>query len=316
MKYRKLGSSDLNVSVIGLGTWALGGDSYGVTDDKVSVSAIHAAVENGVNLIDTAAVYGRGHSEEVVGAALKGLDRSKIILATKCGNERTPEGGYVRNGKAEAIRKGFEESLMRLQQDYVDLLQVHWPDVNTPLEETFTELAKLQKEGKVRYIGVSNFSPAQMDEAMQFCPIVSLQPPYSLLDRAFEDELQDYCEKRNIGVLSYGSIGAGVLTGKFVDKPVFPQGDTRNRFYAKFFTDEAWPKTAALVDVLRDIAAERKVQTVEAAINWVLKQKAVSTALVGCKTPEQAVMNVKAAEWEITDEENARIEEAYKKIFA
>ena len=316
MRYRKLGKSGIEVSVIGMGTWAIGGDAYGKTDDKQSIEAIHAAVDGGVNLIDTAYVYGSGHSEQVVGQALKGLDRSKIVVATKCGNWRAADGSYYRDGSPAALRRGLENSLTFMGIDYIDLLQFHWPDPNTPIAESFTELNKMVQEGKVRAIGVSNFSCEQMDEAAKVCEICTLQPPYSLLDRAFEDVLQDYCIDHNMGVLSYGSIGAGVLSGKYTSRPTFPEGDTRNRFYAKFFTDEAWPKTAALVDVLREIAAARGVPTVHAAINWVLAQRGVTTALVGAKTAEQAAMNAAAGDWEMTADEVAAIEAAYAKIFA
>jgi len=316
MIYRKLGKSGLEVSVIGMGTWAIGGDSYGKTDDRQSIEAIHAAVDQGVNLIDTAYVYGAGHSEQVVGQALKGLDRSKIVIATKCANWRGEDGSYYRDGSPAALRRGLENSLTFMGIDYIDLLQFHWPDPNTPIAESFIELDKMVKEGKVRAIGVSNFSCEQMDEAAKYCEICTLQPPYSLLDRDFEAVLQDYCVAHDMGVLSYGSIGAGVLSGKYTERPTFPEGDTRNKFYAKFFTDEAWPKTAALVDVLRTIAAERGVPTVHAAINWVLAKKGVTTALVGAKTAEQAIMNAGAGSWEMTAEEVARIEAAYREIFA
>ena len=158
MFYRQLGKSGFKVSVVALGTWAIGGDSYGKTDDKDSIDAIHAAVDAGITLIDTAYAYGSGHSEQVVGEAVKTLDRSKIVIATKCGNWRSPDGGYYRDASPEALRRGLENSLRFLQTDYIDLLQVHWPDPNVPLSVSFTELAKFIQEGKVRAVGVSNFS--------------------------------------------------------------------------------------------------------------------------------------------------------------
>lgn len=315
MHYRQLGNSPLKCSVIGLGTWAMGGDAYGKVDDQVSIDTIHAAVDAGINLIDTAPVYGAGHSEEVVGRGIKGI-RDKVILATKCGNNRTPDGGYERNGDPQQLRRDLENSLRRLDVDTIDLFQFHWPDATRPIAPAFAELEKMRKEGKIRAIGVSNFSCAQMDEVRAVCELASLQPPYSLLDRDFEAELMPYCVEHNIGILSYGSIGAGVLTGKFKERPIFPETDTRSRFYAKFFTEEAWPKTAALVDVLSDVAASRGKPTVHAAINWVLAQPGMTVALVGAKTPEQVRMNAEAGSWEMTAEEVARIEEAYQKVFA
>ena len=312
MIYRKLGNSDLNCSVIGLGTWAMGGDSYGKVDDDVSVKTILAAVDAGINLIDTAQPYGCGHSEEVVGRAVKQLDRSKIIVATKFGSYKYPETGYYRDGSVKMLRKGLEDSLRHLNTDYIDLFQCHWPCTNVPFEETFTEIEKMRQEGKIRVVGVSNFTPEQMDEANQYCKISSLQPPYSLLDRGFETELEGYCLKNNIGVLSYGSIGAGVLTGKYKERPVFPKGDTRNDsgFYKNCYSEENWPHTAALVDVLREVAEARGVPTVHAAINWVLANPSMTVALVGAKTPEQVRMNAAAGSWELTAEEKAKIDKA------
>lgn len=198
--------------------------------------------------------------------------------------------------------------------DYIDLYQVHWPDLDTPFEETFTELNKLREEGKARYIGVSNFSPAQIDEAAKYCPIVSVQPPYSLLKREIEKDVLPYCIEHDMGVLSYGSIGAGALTGKFKEKPVFKEDDERASFYT-FFQEQNWPKTKQMIDTLEEIASSHGKPTVHAAINWVLKQKGISVALVGARTPEQVRMNAQAADWELTDEENAKILQAYDKIF-
>lgn len=314
MLYRKLGNSDLNCSVIGLGTWAMGGDSYGKVDDDVSVATILAGVDAGINLIDTAQPYGFGHSEEVVGRALKQLDRSKVLVATKFGSYKYHETGYFRDGSRKTLREGLEGSMKRLGVDYIDLYQCHWPCTNVPIEETFTEIEKMRKEGKIRVVGVSNFTPDEMDEANKYCEIASLQPPYSLLDRGFETVLEGYCVKNNVGVLSYGSIGAGVLSGKYKERPVFPQGDMRNEggFYKNCFSEENWPHTAALVDVLREIAETRDVPVVHAAINWVLANPSMTVALVGAKTPEQVRVNAAAGSWELTAAEKAKIDEAAK----
>ena len=173
----------------------------------------------------------------------------------------------------------------------------------------------LRESGKARYIGVSNFSPEQIDEAAKYCPIVSVQPPYSLLKREIEKDVLPYCIEHDMGVLSYGSIGAGALTGKFKERPTFEDGDKRGEFY-EFFNEQNWPKTKAMIDTLEEIASSHGKPTVHAAINWVLKQKGITVALVGARTPEQVIMNAQAAEWELTDEENAKIEAAYAKIFA
>lgn len=312
MLYRKLGSSDLNCSVVALGTWSMGGDFWGKSDDDASIDTIRASLDAGINTIDTAPVYGNGHSEEIVGKAIKGRKREDIIIATKCGIDIVGKTG--RNSSPELLYKEIDASLKRLGTDYVDLYQVHWPDPNTPLEETFTALSKIVESGKVRYVGVSNYSPEQIEEASKYCEIVSLQPPYSLLQREIEDEVLPYCIEKGIGVLSYGSIGAGALTGKFKTRPIFNDDDRRDKFY-DFFSEENWPKTAALVDVLREIADSRGKPVVHVAINWVLKQEGITVALVGARTPEQAIMNAGAGEWSLSDEENKMINDAYDRIF-
>ena len=305
MKFRKLGQSDLNCSVIGLGTWGMVGSFWGKVDDDQSIATIRAGLEAGINLIDTAPVYGDGHSEEVVGRALEGLKREDIVLATKCGRFTC---------ETEKIRQELETSLKRLKTDYIDLYQVHWPDDKVPFEETFGELENMRKQGKIRYIGVSNFSVEQTEEASKYCQIVSTQPQYSLLVRDIEKDILPYCVEKNIGILSYGSIGAGALTGKFKEKPVFKEDDERASFYT-FFQEQNWPKTKQMIDTLEEIAASHGKPTVHAAINWVLKQKGISVALVGARTPEQVRMNAQAADWELTDEENAKILQAYDRIF-
>ena len=311
MLYRKLGSSDLNCSVVALGTWSMVGDFWGKSDDDASIDTIRASLDAGINTIDTAPVYGNGHSEEIVGKAIKGRKREDIIIATKCGIDIVGKTG--RNSSPELLYKEIDASLKRLGTDYVDLYQVHWPDPNTPLEETFTALSKIVESGKVRYVGVSNYSPEQMEEASKYCEIVSLQPPYSLLQREIEDE-SSLLYRKGIGVLSYGSIGAGALTGKFKTRPIFNDDDRRDKFY-DFFSEENWPKTAALVDVLREIADSRGKPVVHVAINWVLKQEGITVALVGARTPEQAIMNAGAGEWSLSDEENKMINDAYDRIF-
>ncbi|MFQ7281998.1 MAG: aldo/keto reductase [Christensenellales bacterium] len=305
MKFRKLGQSDLNCSVIGLGTWGMAGSFWGKVDDDQSIATIRAGLEAGINLIDTAPVYGDGHSEEVVGRALEGLKREDIVLATKCGRFTC---------ETEKIRQELETSLKRLKTDYIDLYQVHWPDDKVPFEETFGELENMRKQGKIRYIGVSNFSVEQTEEASKYCQIVSTQPQYSLLVRDIEKDILPYCVEKNIGILSYGSIGAGALTGKFKEKPVFKEDDERASFYT-FFQEQNWPKTKQMIDTLEEIAASHGKPTVHAAINWVLKQKGISVALVGARTPEQVRINAQAADWELTDEENAKILQAYDRIF-
>ncbi|MDD5634320.1 MAG: aldo/keto reductase, partial [Candidatus Omnitrophica bacterium] len=213
MKYRKIGNSDLEVSVVALGTWVFGGDSWGVADDTMSVKVAEKAIEKGINFIDTAPVYGSGRSEEIVGKAIQNK-RDKVFLATKCGLEQ--KGSSIRaNLKKEFIRTEIENSLRRLKVEMIDLYQCHWPDPNTPVEETFGELNKLIKEGKIRYIGVSNFDKKVLEDACQQANIVSNQVQYSILERKIEKELVPFCKEKNISILSYGALGGGILTGKY-----------------------------------------------------------------------------------------------------
>ena len=243
MIYRKLGNSDLKCSVVSIGTWVIGG-TWGGADDEQSIAAIRAGVEAGINLIDTAPVYGQGHSEEVVGKAIKGI-RDKVLLATKCGNY--PPGFDLSAGRPKDIKPGtfrrqLEGSLKRLDVETIDLYQVHFPRFES-LEMGFRELNALREEGLVRYVGVSNFNGEQMDFCSRFCPIVSLQPPYSLLERDIEAEILPYCIKHNIGTLTYGSIGGGVLSGKYAEPKAFnvADGDPRGRRY-DYYSPEHWPK--------------------------------------------------------------------------
>ncbi len=311
MRYKQLGNSDLMVSAVGLGTWAMGGDKWGAVEDETSIRAIRAAIEAGVRLIDTAPAYGGGHAEQVVGKAIKGY-RDQVILATKLG---VPWNGqrYANNLKADSIRKEVEQSLRDLDVDYIDLYQIHYPDPNTPVEETARVLEDLQKEGKFRYLGVSNFSIQQIQALDALIPITSVQSQFSLLERKNAEILQ-YCQEKGMGTLTYGSLGAGVLSGKYTACPAFSADDTRGNFYP-FFREPMWSKCAQLVEVLREIARERQVPVSHVAINWVNQNPVVSTALVGVKTAAQAVENAAAGNWMLSDEETERINQNYRRIF-
>ncbi|HUZ17607.1 MAG TPA: aldo/keto reductase, partial [Spirochaetia bacterium] len=222
MEYRRLGSSTLKVSPVGLGTWAIGADFWGAIDDNESISAIQAGIDAGINFIDTAPAYGAGHSEEVVGKAIRGR-RSQVIIATKLGIIRTADD-FIKNLRPESVRKEIDDSLGRLGVDTIDLWQVHWPDPNTPLEDTLGELSRIKESGKFRYLGVSNFDTALMERARRVMEVVSLQPHYSLLERTIEAEILPYCISHDIGVVGYGTLAAGLLTGKFKEIPTFEKG--------------------------------------------------------------------------------------------
>lgn len=315
MHYKKLGNSDLKVSVIGLGTWGIGSEFYGKVDDSRSIEAIRKGIESGINLIDTAPAYGKGHSEKVVGKAIKGY-RDDVIIATKVGTYKEGEN-FFRDLTPQAIRKQIEKSLNRLNIDVIDLYQIHWPDQDTPLEESVEELVKLQKEGKFKYLGVSNFSKSEIKKICKMTNIVSLQPQYSILNRDIEKEILPYTVENNIGVLAYGPLGGGILTGKYTDTdeaPQLKQGDRRSEFYP-FFQEPKWSKVKKLVEVLEKIANVRGVPIPQVALNWVRQQKGVTTVLVGAKTTEQATENAAAANWDLSEKEIKEIDNVYKEIF-
>ena len=321
MIYRKLGSSDLNCSVVGLGTWGMGGDSWagsGDVDDDLSIETLRAGIEAGINLIDTAQPYGYGHAEQIVGRAIAGM-RDRVIVATKCVSYQDEDHKYHKDWRPDVLRRQIEGSLKRLNVDCIDLMQVHWPDPDPahPLADAFRELDKMRREGLFRYLGVSNFDGALIEEAKQYCPIVSLQPPYSLLNRSIEKQIMPSCVTHDVGMLSYGSIAGGVLSGKYKERPTFADAngrDVRTGFYP-YYSEEVWPKTAALLDEMRRIAQKNDVPCVYIAIAWALAQPGMTATLVGARTPEQARMNAAAGDFVLSDEDNAALTRRCDEIF-
>jgi aryl-alcohol dehydrogenase-like predicted oxidoreductase len=292
-----------------MGTWAIGNDFWGYVDDDQSVRAIQAGIDAGINFIDTAPAYGAGHAEEVVGRAIAGR-RDEVVVATKVGIIRT-ENDFVRNLTPESVRQEVDDSLRRLGVDTIDLYQIHWPDPKTPISETMEELKKAQEAGKFRYLGVSNFNIKQMDELREFGTLVSLQPHYSLLKRDIEGKVVRYCIDNTIGIVNYGTLAGGILTGKFREIPDFEEGDNRYKFYP-WFREPVWSKVQSLLDVLREIAEDRRVPVAQVAINWTTQQPGITSSLVGAKTPEQAESNAGAADFELTQKELDRIAEAHR----
>jgi len=312
MQFRTIGKSDLEVSDVALGTWAFGGDCWGKADDARSEHVVSEAIEKGINLIDTAPIYGGGRSEEVIGRAIKGK-RDRVVIATKCGLQQ--QGDSIRpNLTVSFIREEIENSLIRLGVDMIDLYQCHWPDEKTPFEETFTELNRLVAEGKIRHIGVSNFSRQQLEEAMSFSPVVSNQMQYSLFERSVEEELMPFCRERKVSFLTYGPLGGGILTGKYCTPPAFPKGDVRSFFY-KYYREPFWSKGRELILVLEDIAARRKVLVAQIAINWVLSHVEVASCIAGARAAEQVDQNAAAADWDLSAEEIELIQAEYNRIF-
>ena len=316
MRYNTLGKADLKMSAIGLGTWGIGGGWFGAPDDAKAIDAIHASLDHGITLIDTAPAYGNGRSEELVGRAIKGK-RDQVVIATKCGLVwQTPDQQDLDKClRKQSIIHECEQSLKRLQTDYIDLYQMHWPDVNTPIEESMEALMTLHKQGKIRYIGCSNFDIPLMEEAQKYGLIQSLQPQYSLLEREVEKELLPYCREKGLGVLSYGSLGAGALTGKYKEPPAVSGAERRATFYS-FFQEPQWSKVQQLLVVLREIAEECEKPVAQVSINWVSQQPGMSCALVGAKNADQAIMNAAAGEWSLTQAQLDRITKACDEIFA
>lgn len=308
---RQLGNSGMQITAIGFGAWAIGGGdwqfSWGSQDDNDSIAAIQHALDLGINWIDTAAVYGLGHSEEVVARALAGR-ATKPYIFTKCSMVWDDKRQVGNSLKRDSIRKEMEASLRRLRVDAVDLYQIHWPNPEAEIEEGWETLVKLQEEGKTRAIGVSNFSVAQMEHAAKIAPITSLQPPYSLLNRNVEAEILPYCERHNIGVINYSPMVSGLLTGAMTKERAanFPQDDWR-RNNAKF-KEPQLSRNLQLVELLREIGRPHGRGPGEVAIAWTLRQSAVTGAIVGARSPKQVDGIIGAATFRLRPEEIARIE--------
>ena len=288
MELTQLGASDLWLTRIGFGAWAIGGGdwaySWGPQDDNASIAAIHRAIDLGVNWIDTAAIYGLGHSEEVVGRAIKSSAKKPLIF-TKC--------GMVWNDKREPIRTlahirtEVEDSLRRLQVDTIDLYQIHWPVPGEDLEAAWTTMADLKKEGKVRHIGVSNFSPEQMHTCLEIAPIASLQPPYSMINRSVEAEILPFCQFHSIGVINYSPQHSGLLTGAMTKERVaaFPPDDFRRN--AKNYQEPLLSRNLGIASFIKEIGVRHGVSAGVVAISWTLANPAVTAAIVGGRSPEQ-----------------------------
>ncbi len=314
MKTRKLGASDLDITRIGLGTWAMGGDEWaygwGPQDDAASVAAIQKAIDIGINWIDTAAVYGIGHSEEVVGRAVAGR-RDKVLIATKCGRVLQGKGPtIVGRLTAKSVREELEGSLRRLGTDHIDLYQIHWPDPEPEIEEGWTEIARQVKAGKIRFAGVSNFSVPQITRLQKIHPVASLQPPYSMLRRDVEKELLPFCGANRIGVIVYSPMQAGLLAGRFTKERVAQLPDTDWRKKNPHFTEPALSANLALVEKLKAIAARKGHSVAELAIAWVLRRPEVTAAIVGGRGPEQVEQTRGGADWDLSPAEIAEIDKA------
>jgi aryl-alcohol dehydrogenase-like predicted oxidoreductase len=291
MEKRTLGNSDLNITPIGIGAWAIGGAGWAFSwsdqDDLTSVRAIHAALDAGINWIDTAAVYGLGHSEEVVASAIATYHGPKPYVFTKCERAWDSNRQIMKVLKRDSIRKECEDSLRRLRVETIDLYQIHWPEPEEDIEEGWSTLVELKKEGKVRWIGVSNFNDVQLARIAAIAPITSLQPPYSMIRREIELEILPYVQSRGIGVLAYSPMGSGLLAGKMDRDRIshLPEDDWRRR--SAQFQEPLLTRNLKIAEKVGDVARRVGRTSGEVAIAWTLKNPAVTAAIVGIRTPEQ-----------------------------
>jgi len=316
MEYRKLGNSELSVSAITFGAWAAGGWMWGSTDRNDAIEAIRASYDLGVTSIDTAPIYGQGTSEVIVGEAIKGLPRDQVQLLTKFGmrwdsdqgdfafhsknNDGEPIEIYKYAGKDSVIYE-CEQSLKRLGTDYIDLYQIHWPDVTTPIDETFEAVSRLVEQGKVRYVGVCNYNAAQMAEAERTIPLVSNQIPFSMVNRGVEDETVPYCIQHGKSVLAYSPLERGLLTGKIHAGYTFQEGD--HRASLPHFQPDFIEKANILLERIKPLADDKKVSLSQLVLRWTIERAGITVALAGARNAEQAVQNAKAIDLNLSADE-------------
>ncbi|HEX2508127.1 MAG TPA: aldo/keto reductase [Miltoncostaeaceae bacterium] len=308
MERRRLGGTDMELSVIGLGTWVFGG-RWGGADDADSLAACHAALDAGVNWIDTADIYGQGRAERIVGQAVRER-RDEVIVATKGGVawESGPPLRIWREATADYLRAACDRSLQALGLDHIDLYQAHWPVAGVPAEETIGALEDLRRAGKIRAIGVSNYALADLEAAQAVAPLDSFQPGYHLMRRDIEEAELPWCRENGVGVIAYGPLAHGLLTGKMSAETTFAGGDWRAE--SELFSDDAFPERVAVVRELEDVAREsgRAGGIAELAVAWVLRRPEVSSAIVGARTAEQARRNAALAGPPLSGDEEAAID--------
>lgn len=327
MMYRKLGNSDLELSVISFGAWAAGGWMWGGSERSDAVNAIRASYDVGVTSIDTAPIYGQGHSEEIVGEAIKGLPRDKVQILTKFGmrwdlakgdfgfksrNNQGEEIDIYRYAGAESIIKECEDSLRRLGTDYIDLYQIHWPESTTPIAESMEAVAKLIKAGKVRYAGVCNYDEKQLAEAQKYVPLVSNQVPFSMARRDIEKAVIPYCLENNLSILAYSPMERGLLSGKIKPGHKFAEGDHRADLFV--FREDNLTRVHQLLDKLRPIAEAKNCTLAQLVLRWTIEQTGITIALAGARNSEQALQNAASLSVDLSKEEIAMIRTEVDKL--
>lgn len=307
MERVRFGRTELEVSPIVLGTWVTGGWAWGGADESASIAALLRAFELGINFVDTAPVYGFGTSERIVGEAVRQWGhRDALVLATKCGLEWDEKERVSRNARPQRIRAEIDGSLARLGVDTIDLYQIHWPDSRTPFDASMETLVRLQEAGKIRWIGLSNFSVEQMEACRRHGDVVSLQPPFNLFEREAEREILPYCVRSGLATLVYGGLCRGMLTGKFSGDEQFPRGDLR-RGDPKFKPDR-FKQYAKAVEDIRKIAAGYGKTVAQFSLRWALQQPGVTTVIAGARTAAQVEDNAGVSGWRITSEDLARVD--------
>lgn len=306
MQYQEFGKTGLRVSKLCLGTWGIGGAGWDSYSDESRMDAIKAALECGINFIDTAPAYNAGKAECYVGETLNKLKkRREVVISTKCGNKFV-DGKYLRCGSKESILKQCDESLKNLKTDYIDIYLVHWPDPDVELEETIDAVSTLKKEGKILHAGVSNFSKEQIEEAQKYCKIEAFQPQYSLADRK-DEKLIRWAYEQGLGIMTYGTLGSGILTGNYRKLRTFEQTDSRNRFYP-YFKEPLFSKAMELLTIMDQIAEERNVSLAQIAEKWVIQKRFVSSCIIGAQSRARVEENCRNLQWELTDNEIRRLE--------
>lgn len=306
MQYQEFGKTGMRVSKLCLGTWGIGGAGWDSYSDESRMDAIKAALECGINFIDTAPAYNAGKAECYVGETLSKLKkRREVVISTKCGNKFV-DGKYLRCGSKESILKQCDESLKNLKTDYIDIYLVHWPDPDVELEETIDAVSTLKKEGKILHAGVSNFSKEQIEEAQKYCKIEAFQPQYSLADRK-DEKLIRWAHEQGLGIMTYGTLGGGILTGNYRKLRTFEQTDSRNRFYP-YFKEPLFSKAMELLTIMDQIAEERNVSLAQIAEKWVIQKRFVSSCIIGAQSRARVEENCRNLQWELTDNEIRRLE--------